>query len=586
MLSAGAVVAQSNALSWHGIVGGGGTGQAGGWVLSGTIGQSLATGAGGAVVGGFWVQGLNAGVTSNTTAALAVSSLTEAPAAGSDSVFLITTNQSVNWNAAANASWLHLGVASQSGTGSAKVIFSFDSNPGSVRNGTITLAGQILTVTQAGTNYVLASPLTTLVSSGLNIPRLVAVDRAGNIYIADLNNNAIKKWSAAGNTVSTLVSSGIGTPFGVAVDGSGNVFFSDQSNTAIKEWVASSGTVTTLVSSGLTSPKGVAVDQAGNVYFADSSASNLKKWVATNGTVVTVVASGLSAPRGLAVDGAGNVYIADTGNAAIKVWSAASQSVTTLIASGLTAPYGVAVDGGGNVFIADGSANAIKKWSVAGNALSTAVASGLSAPYGVAVDAADNVYIGDSSDNAIKELPRAFVNPSAVTEAAAAGADVLPAVLPLSENLAAPFAPVVDASGSGWLTLGGVSGGVVGFVFTANTVSNRTAHITVLGQSIAITQNASQGAVLSALSTAVYGTNQLFGAPSIAITADNRVALKFSGQPGSQYGLQRSVDLRTWNTIWITNVPLSGNFSYTDGFGDFNGQAPSTAFYRLVWNSQ
>ena len=64
-------------------------------------------------------------------------------------------------------------------------------------------------MTQAGSSYVAANPLTTLVSSGLNGPFGVAVDGAGNVYIADTRNNAIKEWNAATQTVSTLVSSGL-----------------------------------------------------------------------------------------------------------------------------------------------------------------------------------------------------------------------------------------------------------------------------------------------------------------------------------------------------------------------------------------
>ena len=63
----------------------------------------------------------------------------------------------------------------------------------------------------------------------------MAVDGAGNVYIADTSNNAIKEWNAATNTVTTLVSSGLSYPSGVAVDGAGNVYIADTYNSAIKE---------------------------------------------------------------------------------------------------------------------------------------------------------------------------------------------------------------------------------------------------------------------------------------------------------------------------------------------------------------
>ncbi len=191
---------------------------------------------------------------------------------------------------------------------------------------------------------------------------------------------------------------------------------------------------------------------------------------------------------GVAVDGAGNVYFADGGNNAVKEWMAASNTVTTLVSSGLYQTLGVAVDGSGNVYVADTFNNAIKEWVAASNTVTTLVSSGLYMPYGVAVDGSGNVYIADFGNKAIKELPRAFVDPTAKTEPASGGSDTLPAVLPATANLTGPFAPVSD---SPWLTITGVTNGVVSFAFTANNFLSRTAHIIVLNQSITVTQLAS-----------------------------------------------------------------------------------------------
>ena len=124
--------------------------------------------------------------------------------------------------------------------------------PGATRTGTLTIAGQTLTVTQAGSTYVARRARDHAGVLGIDgYPYGVAVDGAGNVYIADTGNNAIKKWTAASNTVTTLVSSGLSYPTGVAVDGAGNVYIADTGNNAIKEWTAANNTVTTLVSSGL-----------------------------------------------------------------------------------------------------------------------------------------------------------------------------------------------------------------------------------------------------------------------------------------------------------------------------------------------
>ena len=139
-------------------------------------------------------------------------------AAGSNSVVLGVLPNFGVWSNSANASWLHLNPASQSGAGSTNVLFSFDSNPGAIRTGTLTIAGNTLTVTQAGSNYVAARPLVPLVQSGLLQPQGVCVDSAGNLYIADTGNHQIEKWSVA-NNVTTVAVSGLGSAEGVAVDG-------------------------------------------------------------------------------------------------------------------------------------------------------------------------------------------------------------------------------------------------------------------------------------------------------------------------------------------------------------------------------
>jgi len=153
--------------------------------------------------------------------------LLEGPGAGSDSVVLAMAAPTDTWTAAANDAWLHLDVSNQSGTGSTNVVFSYDANPGTTRTGTLTIGGQTLTVTQAGSTYVAApGPATALVASGLGGPASVAVDGAGNVYIVDTGNRAIKKWTAASNTVSTLVApSNANSITGVAVDGAGNVYY-------------------------------------------------------------------------------------------------------------------------------------------------------------------------------------------------------------------------------------------------------------------------------------------------------------------------------------------------------------------------
>jgi NHL repeat len=170
--------------------------------------------------------------------------------------------------------------------------------------------------------------------SGFSHPFGVAVDRSGNVFVADQGNNAVKEILAAGGytTVQTLASGQIAIPNSVAVDGSGNVFVSDLGNSTVKEILAAGGytTVQTL-GSGFTNPAGVAVDGSGNVFVADQGNNAVKEILASSGyTTVNTLGSGFSFynPAGVAVDGSGNVFVADYNNNAVEEILASSGYTT------------------------------------------------------------------------------------------------------------------------------------------------------------------------------------------------------------------------------------------------------------------
>ena len=155
-------------------------------------------------------------------------------------------------------------------------------------------------------------------------PQGVAVDGAGNVYISDAVNNAVKEMPAGCHSSScvTTLGGGFSLPTGVAVDGAGKVYISDAANNAVKEMPAdchSSGCVTTL-GGGFDYPTGVAVDGAGNVYVADKDNNAVKEMPAGchSSNCVTTLGGGFNEPIGVAVDSAGNVYVTDEGNSAVK----------------------------------------------------------------------------------------------------------------------------------------------------------------------------------------------------------------------------------------------------------------------------
>jgi len=406
--------------------------------------------------------------------ALGATSLVEGPAAGSASDMVTFPG---SWTASSNAPWLH---TSSSGSGNGLALFTFDANSGATRTGTLTIDGQTLTVTQAGSSFVSASALTTLVPSELTNPTSVAVDGAGNVYIADRGDNAIKEWNATTQMLTTLVSTGLTSPQGIAVDTAGNVYIADTGDHALKEWDAATQTLSTLVSAGLADPSGVAVDGAGNVYIADAGGA-VDVWNPATQTLSPLF------PDADVNEPAGNVYITDAQGSGIQEWNVATQTLSTVISgSGVNESNGVAVDGSGDIYVATGG-GAIKEWDVATQTFSTLFfPSGSNFAQGLAVDGAGNVYIANYGINLIQEVPRAFVSGAAISEMSPAGSDSLPPVLPSSESLSGVFAP---SSNQSWLSVGSVAAGIVNFVFTQNAGSTRTADITVLGQPISVTQN-------------------------------------------------------------------------------------------------
>ena len=267
-------------------------------------------------------------LTVTQAAALGAHALLEGPAAGNDSDLVDVAGA---WTATANAPWLH---TTASGNGAGLAAFTFDANAGAMRTGTLTIAGEALAVTQAGSGYWAANLM------GLPNLTAVAADASGNVYFADSSEKQIQEWHAATKTISTLVSSGLGDPMGVAVDGAGNVYIADAGDKTIKEWNSATGTLATLVSSGLIDPLRVAVDAAGNVFIADAGDKTIKEWNAATKTLGTLVA-GLLDPEAVAVDGAGNVYIADMGDGSIEEWNAASKTVGAVLTAGTDGASGL-----------------------------------------------------------------------------------------------------------------------------------------------------------------------------------------------------------------------------------------------------
>ena len=270
----------------------------------------------------------------------------------------------------------------------------------------ITAAGDVTTLAGSGTP---GSANGQGAAASFNSPTGLAVDFQGNVYVADNGNHLIRKITAAGD-VTTLAGSGaqgsangqgtaasFNSPSDVALDIAGNVYVADQSNHLIRK-ITSAGDVSTLAGSGTEGatngtgtaasfkfPQGVTVDGPGNVYVADNGNHLIRK-ITQAGEVTTLAGSGTQGatngtgtaasfnfPLGVTVFGTGIVYVADGGNHLIRKITPAGD-VTTLAGSGaqgatngegtaasFNVPTGVAVGPQGNVHVADQSNHLIRK---------------------------------------------------------------------------------------------------------------------------------------------------------------------------------------------------------------------------------
>ena len=259
----------------------------------------------------------------------------------------------------------------------------------------------------------------------------VSVDGNGNVFVADLNNNAVKEILAADGyaTIKTL-GSGFNTPEGVAVDGRGNVFVADSGNSAVKEILAAGGytTVKTLAS-GFSRPNSVALDGHGNVFVTDGD--SIKEILAAGGyTTVNALGGAFALPEGVAVDGNGNVFVADTFNNAVKeILAAGGYTTINTLGSGFNFHYpsGVGVDGSGNVYVTSSNPSAVYE-ILAASGYTTVNTLGLGtefpSPAGVAVDGMGNVFVagGEVSITEIEQAGGSF-GPLAVGSTSAVSAE-------------------------------------------------------------------------------------------------------------------------------------------------------------------
>lgn len=306
-------------------------------------------------------------------------------------------------------------------------------------------------------------------------PEAIALDKNDNVFFTDISENIVLRLDAttgvltlvAGNGTpgfsgdeGPAVSAQLDQPYGIAVDSAGDVYIADTNNHRIRK--VSGGVISTVagsvggfggdngpaVSALLNVPRSIAVDAAGDLYIADSSNFRIRK--ISNGVITTVAGNGtkgfsgdngqatsaqLNSPSGVAIDGVGDLYIADSGNNRIR--KVAGGVIATVAGNGnqdfsgdsglassaeLNAPGGVAVDSAGNLYIVDVNNNRIRKVSngtittVAGNGTQgpggdsgQAAGAQLFLPEAIAVDSAGNLFIADDFNQRVRKVSNGVI---------------------------------------------------------------------------------------------------------------------------------------------------------------------------------
>lgn len=301
-------------------------------------------------------------------------------------------------------------------------------------------------------------------NNGANVrfdkPAGIAVDTAGNLYVADAYNHRIRKVSPTGATT-TLAGTGV------------RGFADGTSGAAVK----------------FDYPYGVTVDRNGNIYVADASNNRIRK-VAPTGATTTLAGNGNSGwvdhtdpiqvkfyyPYGVAVDAIGSVYVTDQGNHRIRKVTSTG-TTTTLAGNGNTGwvdhtdpsqvkfnyPYGVALDAGGNVYIADANNHRIRKVSPAG-ATTTWTGNGIAGyedntnglnakfryPTGITIGLNGDIYVADQDNHRIRKITAT----GAVSTVAGNGTAGLlnDATNPLAAQFSTPYGVAIDKEGNLYVT--------------------------------------------------------------------------------------------------------------------------------------
>ena len=279
-------------------------------------------------------------------------------------------------------------------------------------------------------------------SARLFFPTGVTHDASGNIYIADRNNNRIRKVDSTGN-ISTIYGDGtsatLNQPRSVAIDQSGNLYIADTGNNRVIE--INSSQAASIVAGQLSAPAYVSVDASGSLYISDTGNNRVLK---ASAGVLSTVAS-VSQPAAAIADPNGNLYISESGlNQVVEI---APTGKISVVAQTLNNPGGLTLDSAGDLFIADSGHNQIVEVPASGSSAiiagtgapdfsgdnGPAALAALNLPTDVCTDASGNVLIADSANGRVRKLIAPSVPPPSLNSA--------PTLANAASFVAGPVAP-------------------------------------------------------------------------------------------------------------------------------------------------
>jgi sugar lactone lactonase YvrE len=271
------------------------------------------------------------------------------------------------------------------------------------------------------------------IKAQFNGPTHVAIDGLGNLYVADAGNERIRKIDITG-LITTVAGTGLAGfsgdgglatnaqlnfPDGIGLDLNGNLYIGDVQNNRIRKVTAATGIITTVAGNGSTGfsgdgglatnaelsfPSRPAIDSAGNLYIADFQNNRVRRVDATTQVIVTVAGDGipgftgdggsartaeLNGPLSVTVDTAGNLYIADINNSRIRVVNTGTASIT--VAGIAIQPGNIATIAGDGMVGYQGDGG-------------PATSAELNTPTGLILSSAGNLYFADSKNNVIRVI--------------------------------------------------------------------------------------------------------------------------------------------------------------------------------------